>query len=252
MTEHKVNVLEDIANRIRIWSVKMTEASKSGHTTSSTSIADILAVLFFDSTGMHYNPKNPKNLLNDKVVLSKGHACPALYAAWAETWFLAKEELLKLRKLDSYLEGHPTFRNPFIDVATGSLGQGICMAAGMAYSAKYFEKRNIKIFCILGDGEMSEGSVWEAIQFAHFYKLNNFITIVDVNKLGQSQNTPYKHEMEFIEGRFKSFGASTKIIDGHNIVQIIEALKIARRERKTHSNTCKNYKRKESHRRSRR
>jgi len=193
-------------------------------------MADILAVLFFDPVGMHYYPKNPKNPLNDKLVLSKGHGCPALYAAWAEAGNFDKQELLKLRKIDSILEGHPTFRIPFIDVATGSLGQGICMAAGMAYSIKYLEKRSNKIFCILGDGEMSEGSVWEAMQFAHYYKLNNFITIVDVNQLGQSQNTPYKYDMQFIEGRFKSFGAHTQIIDGHNISEIISSIESAREQ----------------------
>jgi len=147
----------------------MTEASKSGHPTTCSSIAEIITVLFFHRSGMHYNVTNPKDLNSDRLVLSKGHAAPIYFAAWAEAGNFNPEKLLTLRKIDSDIEGHPTPKLPFVDVATGSLGQGICNAVGMAYAAKYFEKGNSRVYCICGDGEMAEGSCWEAIATAAKY-----------------------------------------------------------------------------------
>jgi transketolase len=132
----------------------MTNASKSGHPTSCSSMAELMSVLFFDKSGLHYDHKNPKESFNsDRFVLSKGHAAPILWAAWAENGYFKKEQLLTLRKIDSDLEGHPTPRIPFVDVATGSLGQGLAVASGMAYSSKNIDKINNHYWCLLGDGE---------------------------------------------------------------------------------------------------
>jgi transketolase len=137
----------------------MTEASNSGHPTSCSSIAELMAVLFFDKSGMHYDCKNPgKSFTSDRFVLSKGHAAPILYAAWAENGFIPKSELLNLRKIDCELEGHPTPKLPYVDVATGSLGQGLGCAAGMAYSSKYLDKLDNRYWVICGDGECAEGN----------------------------------------------------------------------------------------------
>lgn len=134
---------------------------------------------------MHYDCQNPKqSFTSDRFVLSKGHAAPILFAAWAENGFIDKAQLLNLRKIDCELEGHPTPILPFVDVATGSLGQGLGAACGMAYSSKYLDKLNNRFWVVMGDGESAEGSVWEAANFASFYKLDNITAIVDVNRLG--------------------------------------------------------------------
>ena len=128
--------------------------------------------------------------------MSKGHAAPILYAAWAEAGLFPTSELMKLRTIDSDLEGHPTPRLNFVDVATGSLGQGLSIAAGMAYTGKYLDKASYRTFCLMGDGESMEGNVWEAINFAGFYKLDNLCAIIDVNRLGQSDPAPLQHQMD--------------------------------------------------------
>lgn len=220
--------LQDIANILRIDSLKMTDASRSGHPTSSASIAEIISVLFFDKSGLHFNPKDPKSPANDKLVLSKGHACPIYYAAWAKAGTFDESELLNLRKLNSDLEGHPTPRLNFVDFATGSLGQGLANAAGMAYSSKYFDHNPNKHFVIVGDGEIAEGSNWEALNFAGFYKLDNLIVILDLNRLGQSDFTAFQHDSTLFKNRIEAFGLKVKEIDGHNISQIIEAFNEAK------------------------
>ncbi|KAF6775162.1 hypothetical protein AHF37_05832 [Paragonimus kellicotti] len=143
---------------------------------------------------MKYKPNDPRNPSSDRFVLSKGHAAPVLYAAWAEVGLLSEDDLLNLRKLSSDLEGHPTPRLSFVDVATGSLGQGLSNAAGMAYVGKYIDKASYRVYCIVGDGEAAEGSIWEALAFASYYKLDNLVMILDVNRLGQSQATSLQHE----------------------------------------------------------
>jgi transketolase len=198
------------------------------HPTSCSSIAEVLSVIFFDESGMHYHPKDPHNAANDKFILSKGHAAPIYYAAWAEAGNFPVEDLQNLRKITSDLEGHPTPRLPFCDVATGSLGQGLGFACGTAYSSKYFDKINNRYFCLLGDGECAEGSVWEAAAFASFYKLDNLIAIVDVNRLGQSAPTTLQHHIDIYEKRFSGFGWHTIGIDGHNVEEIIKAFREAR------------------------
>lgn len=166
----------------------------------------MLSVLFFHPLGMRYHPKDPRNASNDKFVLSKGHAAPIYYAAWAEAGNFPLSDLLNLRKVTSDLEGHPTPRLDFCDAATGSLGQGLSFCVGSAYVSKYLDKIDNKYFCVLGDGECAEGSVWEAAHLASIYHLNNLVAIVDVNRLGQSMPTPLGHHTEVYEERFRAFG----------------------------------------------
>merc|ERR1712168_1412706 len=189
-----VSSLEDVANKLRIQSVRATTASKSGHPTSCSSMAEITSVLFFHT--MRYSIDSPRDASSDRFILSKGHAAPILYAAWAEAGVVPVSELTNLRKIDNDLEGHPTPRLNFIDVATGSLGQGLSMAAVMAYTGKYFDKSSYRVFCLMGDGESAEGSVMEAANFSSFYKLDNLVGIVDINRLGQSDPTSLGHEMD--------------------------------------------------------
>lgn len=240
MTDFKQ--LQDIAHRLRINSIKATNASKSGHPTSCASMAEIMSVLFFDT--MRISVKEPRNGNSDRFILSKGHSAPILYAAWAEAGLFSTDDLLNLRKIDSDLEGHPTPRLNFIDVATGSLGQGINCAAGMAWVGKNVDKSDYKVYCLVGDGESAEGSVWEALGFASVHKLDNLVTIFDVNRLGQSEATPFGHQMEVYEAKCKAFGADTYIVDGHDV----EALKKALDQAKSTNNgkpkaiICKTYK----------
>ncbi|KAG8542815.1 hypothetical protein GDO81_026068 [Engystomops pustulosus] len=181
-----------------------------------------MSVLFFYK--MKYKPQDPKNPNNDRFVMSKGHAAPILYAAWAEAGFLSESELLNLRKIDSVLEGHPVPRQEFTDVATGSLGQGLGAAAGMAYTAKYFDKASYQTYCLLGDGETSEGSVWEAMNFSGLYMLDNLTVIIDVNRLGQSEAAPLQHKVEIYQKRCEAFGWNTVVVDGHSVEELCKAL----------------------------
>lgn len=224
MNDIDTEKLKGIANQLRIHSIAATTAAGSGHPTSCCSAADIVAALFFGH--MHYLPKDPHYYNNDRFILSKGHAAPLLYAAWAETGLFPTSELLKLRELGSDLEGHPTPRLPFVDVATGSLGQGLSVGVGMALCAR-LDKLDYKTYVLLGDGEIAEGAVWEAASLAGIYKLNNLVAIVDVNRLGQSQATAFGHHMEVYQKRFDAFGWRTEVIDGHDMDEIIEVLAAA-------------------------
>jgi transketolase len=189
------------------------------------SAADVVAALFFAE--MRFDPKDPGNPDNDRFVLSKGHAAPLLYAAWAEAGLFPREDLLKLRRIDSDLEGHPTPRLQFVDVATGSLGQGLCAGVGIALNARRIESE-YRTYVLLGDGEMAEGSVWEAASVGVHYKLDNLCAIVDVNALGQSQATQLKHDMDAIAARWSAFGWHAIVIDGHDIQQVLDAFGAAR------------------------
>lgn len=220
--------LQDIANYLRIQSLKMTDVSGSGHPTSCASMAELMAALFFSEQGMHYFPKEPRNPANDRFILSKGHASPIYYACWSEAGTFPQEELWNLRKITSDIEGHPTPRLSFCDFATGSLGQGVANAAGCAYASKYFDKNPNKIFTMIGDGESAEGSVWEAINFAGFYKLDNFIAMFDINRLGQSDVTATNHEVNLFADRLTAFKFKVFVIDGHNLKEIIETFAAAR------------------------
>jgi transketolase len=175
---------------------------------------------------MRYFPKDPHYYNNDRFILSKGHAAPLLYAAWAETGLFPAADLLKLRQLGSDLEGHPTPRLPFVDVATGSLGQGLGVGVGMALAAR-LDKLDYKTYVLLGDGEIAEGAVWEAASLGGLNKLNNLVAIVDVNRLGQSQETAFGHHLEVYAKRFVGFGWRVEVIDGHDMDEILEVLAAA-------------------------
>lgn len=206
---------------MRIHSITATTAAGSGHPTSCLSAADLVAALFFGH--MRFDPKNPQFYNNDRFILSKGHAAPLLFAAWAETGLFPVEHLSTLRRIDSDLEGHPTLRLPFVDVGSGSLGQGLSVGVGMALCAQ-LDKLDYRTYVMMGDGELAEGSVWEAASLAGVHNLNNLIAIVDVNRLGQSQETAFGHELEVYEKRFQSFGWRTEVIDGHDMDEILEVL----------------------------
>src|SRR5512137_1259763 len=221
MNEIDLELLKGIANQLRIHSINSTTAAGSGHPTSCLSAADLLAALFFGH--MRYDPKNPHYPNNDRFILSKGHAAPLLYAAWAEVGLFPVEELLKLRQLGNDLEGHPTPRLPFVDVATGSLGQGLSVGVGMALCAR-LDNLDYRTYVLLGDGECAEGGVWEAAALAGFHHLNNLIAVVDVNRLGQSQETAVGHDLSVYRKRFEAFGWRTEEIDGHDFEEILEVL----------------------------
>jgi transketolase len=217
--------LQNIATQLRIDSVRSTSEAGTGHPTTCLSAADIVATLFFDE--MRFDPKDPRNPDNDRFVLSKGHAAPILYSAWAEVGLFPREELLKLRRIDSDLEGHPTPRLSFVDVATGSLGQGICAAIGTALNARRIGSE-YRTYALCGDGEMAEGSVWEAADVALHYKLDNLCGIIDVNALGQSQDTQFGHQMDEIAARWNAFGWHAIVVDGHDIPALQKAFAEAR------------------------
>ncbi len=221
MNDIDTDTLKGIANQLRILSVTATTAAGSGHPTSCCSAADLVAALFFGH--MRYDPKNPHFYNNDRFILSKGHAAPLLYAAWAETGLFPTEELLKLRQLNSDLEGHPTPRLPFADVATGSLGQGLSVGVGMALCAR-LDNLDYRTYVLMGDGECSEGSVWEAAALAGHNQLNNLIALVDINRLGQSEPAPLGHNLDAFKRRFESFGWRTEEIEGHDMEEIVEVL----------------------------
>jgi transketolase len=221
-----IPALHNIATRLRIDSARSTSEAGSGHPTSCFSMAEIMAALFFAE--MRYDPKDPKNSESDRFVLSKGHAAPILYAAWAEAGAFDRSELLKLRRIDSDLEGHPTPRLPFVDVATGSLGQGICAAIGTALNARRIQS-DYRTYVLLGDGESAEGSVWEAANVGALDKLDNLCGITDVNALGQSRPTMFGHDMAQYERRWAAFGWHPIVVDGHDLPAILDALAEAKR-----------------------
>merc|ERR1712156_645286 len=216
-----IDKLNDAATRLRIHSVESTAAAGSGHPTSCSSMAETIACLYFQV--MHYDNDKPKDASNDRFILSKGHCAPILYAAHAMSGLFPIEEIQKLRKIDSDLEGHPTPGLNFIDVATGSLGQGLSVACGMAYVGKFLDKASYRTYCLMGDGESMEGNVWEAINFAGFYKLDNLCAIIDVNRLGQSDPAPLQHDMETYKARMESFGFHAIVVDGHDMEELIKA-----------------------------
>lgn len=182
--------------------------------------------MFFDE--MRQTLTNPRCASSDRLVLSKGHAAPILYSAWAVAGLFPEERLMDLRKIDCELEGHPTPRLNFVDVATGSLGQGLSCAAGMAYTGKHFDKLDYRVYCIMGDGEVAEGSVWEAMNFAQHYQLDNLVAIFDVNRLGQSEATGLQHNMDIYKARCEAFGFHTIVVDGHCVKALQAAFAEAR------------------------
>jgi transketolase len=213
--------LKAIANQLRIDSIVATTAAGSGHPTSSMSAADLVAALFFGGV-MRYHPHDPHAMENDRFILSKGHAAPVLYSAWAEVGYITPEHLKTLRCLDSNLEGHPTPELAFVDVATGSLGQGLGVGAGQAIAAR-MDGLSARTYVMMGDGEIAEGSVWEAASLASIEKLDNLVAIVDVNALGQSEPTAFRHDMDVYRRRWEAFGWHAVVFDGHDMEAVLAA-----------------------------
>src|SRR5215472_1360489 len=215
-----IKILENKATRLRIDSIRATTAAGSGHPTSCASAAEIVSALFF--CVMRYDPKRPHSAENDVFVLSKGHAAPILYSAWAEAGLFPREHLLTLRQLSSDLEGHPTPKLPFVDVATGSLGQGLSVGIGIALAIR-MDKRDQRVYVLMGDGESAEGSVWEAAEIASNYDIDNLCAIIDVNRLGQSGPTMLQHRMDVYKTRWEAFGWHAIVVNGHDITALLNA-----------------------------
>jgi len=219
--EERTKRLEEMALKIRRHIIREIYEAGSGHPGGSLSATDIITALYFYI--MKHDPKNPKWENRDRVVLSKGHSCPALYAALAESGYFDVKELLTLRKLGSRLQGHPSMKIPGIDICTGSLGQGLSVAVGMALGAR-LDSRLYRIFVLLGDGELQCGEVWEAAMAAAHYKLGNITAIVDRNRLQIDGNTETIMSLEPLPFKFKAFGWHVTEVNGHNFNEIIDAI----------------------------
>ncbi|MDO5063003.1 MAG: transketolase [Peptostreptococcaceae bacterium] len=215
------------ARNIRANALKMIAKAGSGHPGGSLSIADILSVLYFDK--MNVDPKDPLMEDRDRLVLSKGHAAPGLYATLFEKGYFGQEEMESLRQVNSMLQGHPDMKGtPGVDMTTGSLGQGLSTAVGMALGAKY-KKSDLTVYSIIGDGEVQEGQIWEAAMAATHYKLNNLIVFLDHNGLQIDGKNEDVMGIEPIGEKFASFGWEVIAIDGHDIDQISDAVDKAKR-----------------------
>lgn len=216
--------MQHITNRLRRDIIELSTAAGSGHPTSSLSAVDVMAVLFADGI-FHYDIANPYFEENDRLIFSKGHASPLYYALWALVGGIEREELMTFRQFDSILEGHPTMRFPYTEAATGSLGQGLGVGVGMALAAKH-ENRDYKTYVLLGDSEIAEGSVWEAVDSAREYELHNLIAIVDLNRLGQRGQTMHGHDAEVVKAKFEAFGWRVYITEGNDIESIRQTMMI--------------------------
>ena len=222
-----VNELQKYANRIRQGVIKAVYSAKSGHPGGSLSIAEILAVLYFNQ--MNIDKKNPKAKGRDRLVLSKGHTAPALYSALALRGFFDMDELSNFRNINSNLQGHPDMKNiPGVDASTGSLGQGLSIANGMALGSKQ-DSEGVRVYCICGDGEIQEGQIWEATMTASHYKLDNLCLIIDNNNLQIDGKVNEVMSVYPIDEKFKSFGFETINVDGHNIQELISAFEQAKK-----------------------
>lgn len=218
--------LEQIAKKVRLGIMDAVYYGKSGHPGGSLSIADILTVLYFDE--MNIDNENPNWEDRDRLVLSKGHCSPALYSCLANRGYFPVEDLKTFRNINSYLQGHPDRKHiPGVDMSTGSLGQGLSSANGMAISAK-LDKKDYRVYCILGDGEIEEGQVWEAAMTANKYKLDNLCVIIDNNNLQIDGTIDEVMSAKPIDDKFRSFGFEIIKIDGHNMEEIKSAFEVAR------------------------
>lgn len=223
MTSAEKKTLELTAVKVREGILTSTHGAKAGHPGGSLSAADMFTYLYFAE--MRIDPKNPKWADRDRFVLSKGHTAPGLYSALANRGFFPVEDLPTLRHIDSYLQGHPNMNmTPGIDMSTGSLGQGLSAAAGMAKGAKYLGK-DVNVYSILGDGELAEGQIWEATMFAAHYKLDNLCIIVDLNGLQIDGRTCDVMNTEPVDAKFESFGCEVVKINGHDMEDIEKAFK---------------------------
>lgn len=223
--KQKIAELEEKARRLRVAIVKTLHKSQSGHTGGSLSAIDMICALYFHK--MHHNPQDPKWEGRDRFVLSKGHAAPALYVTLAEAGYFPCEDLMMLRRLGSHLQGHPDSKGtPGVDVCTGSLGQGLSMANGMALGLKLSGQPN-RVYAVLGDGELQEGQVWEAAMAAAHYKSDNLCALIDSNRLQIDGFVEKVMGVGSIAEKFRSFGWHVIEIDGHDMTAIVEALDAA-------------------------
>ncbi|HVF10563.1 MAG TPA: transketolase [Abditibacteriaceae bacterium] len=220
-TENQTELWQQLAAQLRIDSIRCTTAAGSGHPTSAMSAADLMSVLL--ASHLKYDFNRPDHPNNDSLIFSKGHACPLLYAAYKAAGAVSDAELLTLRQFGSRLEGHPTPDIPWVEAATGSLGQGIAIGVGDALAGKYLDKLPYRVWVILGDSEMAEGSVWEAFHIASHYNLHNLVAIVDVNRLGQRGETELGWHTEIYAARARAFGWNAIEINGHDIEAIERA-----------------------------
>lgn len=224
LNKEKIQFLKHQALNLRIDSIRATTQSGSGHPTSCLSAADIVATVFFHF--LRYDTKNSANPANDRFILSKGHAIPLIYAAWKNAEVITHEQMMSLRQYQSIFEGHPTPKFAFNEAATGSLGQGLSIGLGMALNAK-LDKLDYKTYVLLGDGEIAEGSVWEAAELAAHHKVDNLIGFVDCNGLGQAGQTMHDRDIRNLVAKFKAFGWNTLSINGHDVKQIFTAIQKA-------------------------
>ncbi len=215
-----------LAKLIRYYIIYMTTQAGSGHATSSLSAVELMTVLYFSGV-LRQDLSQPDFPNNDRVVFSKGHASPLFYALYAAAGRLSFDELKTYRQFGSPLEGHPTPRFPFTEAATGSLGQGLSVGVGLALNAKYLDQLNYRTYVLLGDSELSEGQIWEAMQLAVHYKLDNLIAVADVNRLGQRGPTMYGYNLETYQKKAEAFGWEALLVDGHNLTEIQAAFKKA-------------------------
>jgi len=226
MTEQEIKQLQAVACKVRMGVIESTHGAKAGHPGGSLSAADMFTYLYFKE--LNIDPKNPKKEDRDRFVLSKGHTAPGLYSVLANRGFFPVEDLPTLRHIDSYLQGHPNMNTvPGVDMSTGSLGQGISVAAGMALGAKH-QGKSYRVYTLLGDGEIQEGEVWEACMFAAHYKLDNFVVIVDNNGLQIDGPVAKVMSPYPIDEKLKAFGFHVENIDGHDYNQIEAAFNTAR------------------------
>ncbi len=226
MKIENIGELKQIANDVRKGIIEAVYSGKSGHPGGSLSITDIMTVLYFNE--MNINPEQPKDENRDRLVLSKGHCAPALYSTLARRGFFESQELKTLRNIESRLQGHPDMKNiPGVDMTTGSLGQGLSSANGMAIAGK-LDNKDYRVYCILGDGEIEEGQVWEAAMASSKYKLDNLCVIVDNNNLQIDGTIEEVMSSYPIDEKFRSFGFQIINIDGHDIDEIIKAFEVAK------------------------
>lgn len=226
MNSKRAAELAIIANRVRKHALTGIYNAQSGHPGGSLSVADVLTFLYFDV--MNVDPKDPKKEDRDRLVLSKGHTAPALYGTLAERGFLPVEDVATLRKCDSYLQGHPDMKNiPGVDMSTGSLGQGVSVAGGMALAAK-IDKKDYRVYAILGDGELEEGQVWEQAMFAPHYKLDNLTIFVDFNGLQIDGDITKVMNPTPIDKKFEAFGWNVIVCSAHDFGELEDAVKKAK------------------------
>jgi transketolase len=219
------DLLRELGQQLRVDAVRASAKAGSGHPTSSMSAADLAAVLLAEH--FRYDFDNPKSPANDRLVFSKGHASPLVYGIFRAAGALSEEEFLTYRQFGSRLEGHPTPALPWVDVATGSLGQGLPIGVGMALAGKRLDRLPIRVWVICGDSEMAEGSMWEAVEHAAFYELDNLTAIIDVNRLGQRGETMHGWDLASYSERLRAFGWHAIEIDGHDVEQIDAAYREA-------------------------